>query len=84
MPNFNSSKELVQELRRKLAKIILIFQKFQPKITVKKLIMDKFQPAGFSPRFIDSVFRQYTEKYKDEVIIPKKLPSTALTWENLT
>ena len=34
MPNFNSSRELVQELRRKLAKIIPIFQKFQPKITV--------------------------------------------------
>lgn len=37
----------------------------------KKLIKDKFQRAGFPPRFIDSVFRQYTEKYEDEVIIPQ-------------
>ena len=37
----------------------------------KKVIKNKFQRAGFPPRFIDSVFHQYTEKYENEVIIPQ-------------
>ena len=39
----------------------------------KTVIKDKFQKAGFPPRFVESVFRQFTEKYENEPIIPPNL-----------